>query len=395
MTTWPQDSVVISGDKAIMGTPQRRSRRKVSRNANDAMKSQLRHHRGRCKSGVGGAPKRQAVGWPQVGDFDSTDAMYIPRSDSGTSETDDGVLWLQFGEEGAPNTCNHFACVQEMERAQRMCVDVRKMCKKFERSLAIGMHWIMQGWRLKTRILETMRFPEKHTTTNICGSLPKASTSFAVCSKSADGKIPQCEEAMSSDKLASLARKPTLDAPLLMSDCGSDVSMGAEKDNLLDCNHCACPCLSIAAQVAMKSRAIEKFLVRLFSQTKVKAEQEIILHNWLMGENDVAKKLGDHSSTTVLAWWSKQERAPPEIVDWARRRLCVKASSATSERAFSKAGLITRKKRQRLTADDVDNISLLGWHYKDNGWGESGKRPRCVPHVEGERLEEESQMVAQ
>ena len=30
-----------------------------------------------------------------------------------------------------------------------MCVDVRKMCKKFERSLAIGMHWIMQGWRLK------------------------------------------------------------------------------------------------------------------------------------------------------------------------------------------------------------------------------------------------------
>ena len=82
-------------------------------------------------------------------------------------------------------------------------------------------------------------------------------------------------------------------------------------------------------------------------------------------------------------------------MDWARRRLCVKASSATYERAFSKAGLITRKKRQRLMADHVDGISLLGWHYKDNGWGESGKRPRCVPQVEGERLEEESQMAAQ
>ena len=43
----------------------------------------------------------------------------------------------------------------------------------------------------------------------------------------------------------------------------------------------------------------------------------------------------------------------------------------------------------------VDGINLLGWHYKDNGWGESAKRPRCVPQVEGERVEEESQMAAQ
>ena len=70
------------------------------------------------------------------------------------------------------------------------------------------------------------------------------------------------------------------------------------------------------------------------------------------------------------------------------------ASSATSGHAFSKAGLIINKKRQRLTADSVDDISFLGWHYKDNGWGESAKRPRCVPQVEGERLEEEIQMAA-
>ena len=182
---------------------------------------------------------------------------------------------------------------------------------------------------------------------------------------------------------------------MLMSDCGSDVLVGAEKDNLLDCNRCAYPCLTIAVQAAMKSPAIEKFLVRLYSQSSVKAERETILRNWLLGENDAPKKQGDHSSTTVLAWWSKHEGAPPEIADLARRRLCAQASSATSERAFSKAGLIISKKRQRLTADHVDGISLLGWHYKDNGWGESAKRPRCVPQVEGERLEEESQMAAQ
>ena len=43
-------------------------------------------------------------------------------------------------------------------------------------------------------------------------------------------------------------------------------------------------------------------------------------------------------------------------MDWARRRLCGQASSATSEHAFSKTGLIVSKKRKRLTADTMDGI---------------------------------------
>ena len=49
------------------------------------------------------------------------------------------------GEEGAPNTRNDFANMEETKRTQRMCVDVREMCKKLERSLAVGMHCIIQG----------------------------------------------------------------------------------------------------------------------------------------------------------------------------------------------------------------------------------------------------------
>ena len=69
-----------------------------------------------------------------------------------------------------------------------------------------------------------------------------------------------------------------------------------------------------------------------------------------------------------------------KLQDLARRRLCAQASSATSERAFSKAGLIVSKKRQRLTADHVDGISLMGClkHYKDNGWGELAKMAPTV-----------------
>ena len=170
-----------------------------------------------------------------------------------------------------------------------------------------------------------------------------------------------------------LETKPSLDAQVFMSDCGSDILVGSRKDNLLDSSRCAYPCLSIAVPAAIKNRVIGKFLVRLYSQSSVKAEQKMILYNWLMGQND--------------------DGAPPKVVDWARRRLCAQASSATSEHAFSKAGLIIGKKRQRLIADNVDGISLLRWHYKDNDWGKSAKRPRCVPQVEGERLEEESQIA--
>ena len=95
---------------------------------------------------------------------------------------------------------------------------------------------------------------------------------------------------MSSDKLVYLATKPSLDAPVLMSDCGSDVSMGAGKGNLLDCNHCAYPCLSIVVQATMRIPAIQKFLVRFYSHSLVKAKREIILCNWLIGQNDAAKK---------------------------------------------------------------------------------------------------------
>ena len=204
----------------------------------------------------------------------------------------------------------------------------------------------MQGWHFKTRILKTMHFPKKHTTANNYDSLLNAHTDFGVLSKSAKGKISQSGEAISSDKLAYLATKHSLDAPVLTSACGSPISVGARKDNLLDCNRYAYPCLSIAVQATIKSPAIQKFLVRLYSQSLVKAEWEMILHNWLMGQNEVAKKQGDHSSTTVLAWWSKHEEASPEIANWARRRLCAQVSSATFECDFSKVGLITSKKRQ-------------------------------------------------
>ena len=52
-----------------------------------------------------------------------------------------------------------------------------------------------------------MHFPKKHTTATICESLLNARTDFGVWSKSAKGRIPQSEGAMSNDKPAYLAKK--------------------------------------------------------------------------------------------------------------------------------------------------------------------------------------------
>ena len=98
---------------------------------------------------------------------------------------------------------------------------------------------------------------------------------------------------------------------------------------------------------------------------------------------------------SVLQWWQKYQHKYADIGDLARRRLSAQLSSATSECPFSKVELVISKKRQRLTVDHVGGISLLGWHYKDNSWGESPKRLWYVPQVEGQRLEEESEMAAQ
>ena len=65
--------------------------------ANEAIKSQLLAEGGSSKSRVGGAPKRQTIGSPQAGEFDSADAVYLPRSES---ESEDKEICMVSDDEG-------------------------------------------------------------------------------------------------------------------------------------------------------------------------------------------------------------------------------------------------------------------------------------------------------
>lgn len=67
----------------------------------------------------------------------------------------------------------------------------------------------------------------------------------------------------------------------------------------------------------------------------------------------------------ALDWWRAHEDEHPLIAQVARRLLSLQASSAASERSFSKGGLIVSKKRQCLSGARVDGLSLVGWYYDE------------------------------
>ena len=68
-----------------------------------------------------------------------------------------------------------------------------------------------------------------------------------------------------------------------------------------------------------------------------------------------------------------------EIGNLAQRRLCTQASSATSERSFSRSGLVVTKQRMALAPKHVDGLSTVAWDLIDSGWGpgalDKEKRP--------------------
>ena len=154
-----------------------------------------------------------------------------------------------------------------------------------------------QDWRLKTRIKGTINFPQWHTATNISDKLMDLRLYFGVYPRSRDGRPPQSLQAMRRHKFFYFKEEPDLDKSVLTSDCGSDVSAGAERDRLWDWNLCACHCLNIAVQAALKEEVVQKCLEPLtalaarFSKSwslwnKFKKTQMEILHREEECNND-------------------------------------------------------------------------------------------------------------
>ena len=66
--------------------------------------------------------------------------------------------------------------------------------------------------------------------------------------------------------------------------------------------------------------------------------------------------------TSALTWWDERQTLWPLLTIIARHTLCVPASSATSERSFSKTGHIMRSRRRRLSDAHVQELSFISWN---------------------------------
>ncbi len=76
-----------------------------------------------------------------------------------------------------------------------------------------------------------------------------------------------------------------------------------------------------------------------------------------------------------LTWWQHHENEFPLTSRLAKRLLCIPATSAPSERMFSSAGLVARKKRERLAPDTVSSLVFL----KQN-WNNAERKKVKVTH---------------
>ena len=61
----------------------------------------------------------------------------------------------------------------------------------------------------------------------------------------------------------------------------------------------------------------------------------------------------------LLGWWNANKTVYPKLTRLARSVLCIPASSSSSERVFSAAGLTISERRTALNPETVDSILFL------------------------------------
>ena len=93
------------------------------------------------------------------------------------------------------------------------------------------------------------------------------------------------------------------------------------------------------------------------SRALLRAKHEVSQYrNW-----DAIDQSVYHDERSCERFWMTYGGHFRHVEKVARRRLAAQASSATSERAFSKAGHILTKRRLALSPQSVDDLSFLAW----------------------------------
>lgn len=75
-----------------------------------------------------------------------------------------------------------------------------------------------------------------------------------------------------------------------------------------------------------------------------------------------AKHADRRAQGSLLQWWKENDKVYPRMAMLARRMLACQATSAASERVFSRSGALASKTRNRMTDRTLNMLTFL----KDN-----------------------------
>jgi len=64
----------------------------------------------------------------------------------------------------------------------------------------------------------------------------------------------------------------------------------------------------------------------------------------------------------LLPWWKNRQSAFPKLARLARSLLCIPATSASSERNFSRSGLIVTDKRSSIAPQAVNDLIIHNFY---------------------------------
>lgn len=120
--------------------------------------------------------------------------------------------------------------------------------------------------------------------------------------------------------------------------------------------------VSISNDVHVKHTPAKKTLASLFVKTKKSSDNQCSSVDTLPVDSELVLYLGapePDQDSNPLDWWKIHEKSYPTLANFAKKYLCVTATSCPSERLFSKAGQIVNPKRACLKPDTVNMLSFL------------------------------------
>ncbi len=123
-----------------------------------------------------------------------------------------------------------------------------------------------------------------------------------------------------------------------------------------------------AAQPSQRSKTDLKGLLSNIQGEKKKHEDDTSpaspadddAESWLRNEFTLYETMPEVTAELdPLTWWKTNETILPALAKFAKKYLCIAASSCASERVFSTSGLICSPRRARLTEEHIDMLVFV------------------------------------